>query len=103
MLRAQCNDCQRFDPVIWHKPHAPALGERGDEEDAFHPGEAFADAAAWATAERKICELRLASARFHSPALRVETFRLLEETGVAERHIWTQEHERLCWDSVFDK
>src|SRR4051812_10090180 len=73
ILRAQCNDCQRFDSVIWHKPHAPILSERGDEEDAFHPGEAFTDAAAWATAERKVSELRLASARFHSPALRVET------------------------------
>ena len=36
--------------------HAPALGDGGDGEDAFYPGEGFADALTAAAAEGKVGE-----------------------------------------------
>jgi hypothetical protein len=43
--------------MISHETHLPALREGRDQENAFDPGEAFADAATRATAEWEVGKL----------------------------------------------
>ena len=40
--------------MIRDKSHLPLLSQRGDQKNAFHPGEAFADATAQTTAKGEI-------------------------------------------------
>ena len=57
---------------------APALGEGGDGEDAFHPGEGFADALAGAAAEGEVGELGAGGLGFGREAVGVEAERVGE-------------------------
>jgi len=59
-----------------HQLEAPPLRDRGQQQDAFHPGESFADANARASAEGEIRKFRtLVRLR---PSLRFEAIRLGE-------------------------
>ena len=44
--------------MIRNQPHLPLLGQRGQQQDSLQPGEAFTNAATWATAKRKVGKLR---------------------------------------------
>src|SRR5437764_14182876 len=72
VFRSERDDRQSFDRMIRDEAHPPALCECGDEQDAFHPREAFADAASRAATKRKVSELRSCFTHCGRPAFRVE-------------------------------
>src|ERR1044071_4541716 len=76
MFRAQGDDGQGFHAVAGDEAHAPVACERGEQQDSFHPREPFADAAARASAEWKVGELRPGLFSFRRPALRVKARRV---------------------------
>ncbi len=80
--------------------HAPALGEGGDAEDAFHPGEALADALAAASAEGEVGELVAGGFVFGGEAVGVEAERVREVLGVAAHDVLAEEEVRSGWDGV---
>jgi hypothetical protein len=80
--------------------HAPALGEGGDGEDALHPGEAFADALATATAKGEVGEFRAGGFGFWGEAVGVEAEGIGKVLGVAADDVLAEEEVCAGGDSV---
>src|SRR5215471_2881703 len=76
-----------LDPLIRLQAKMPFLRDRGENQDSFHPGEAFSDAAAGAATEWEIGELRSRCASFRRPAVRIKTKRIGKVSGVVVHDI----------------
>src|SRR5580698_3739005 len=78
--------------------HPPALGDGCDGEDAFHPGEALADALAAAAAEGEEGEFWAGGFGFGGKAIRVEAEGGGEVLGVAAHDVLAEEKVRAGRD-----
>src|ERR1700704_1529490 len=81
--------------------HAPAGGDGGDGEDAFHPGEAFADALAGASSEGEVGEARPRCLGLGGEAVGIEAKGVGVEIGPAADHVLAHEEVRAGWDAVW--
>jgi hypothetical protein len=80
--------------------HAPALGEGCDAEDALHPGEAFADALAAASAEGEVGEFGAGGFVFEGEAVGVEAEWVGEVLRGAADDVLAEEEVGAGWDAV---
>ncbi len=80
--------------------HAPALGDGGDGEDAFHPGEALADALAAASAEGEVGELWAGGFVLGGEAVGVEAEWVGEVLGGAAHDVLAEEEVGSGGDAV---
>ena len=71
--------------------HAPALGDGGDGEDAFHPGEGLADALAVAAAEGEVGEFWTGGFGFGGEAVGIEAEGVGEVLGGAAHDVLAEE------------
>ena len=71
--------------------HAPALGDGRDAEDAFHPGEAFADALTVTAAEGEVSELCARGFGFRREAVGIEAERIGEVLRGAAHDVLAEE------------
>ena len=71
VFRTQGEHWAESDALILRQAHAPALGQGGEQQDAFHPSEAFSDALPRSTAEWEIGKF-WTRVRFLGPAVGIE-------------------------------
>ncbi len=74
------------------------LGDGGDGEDAFHPGEGFADALAVAAAEGEVGEFWAGGFGFGGEAVGVEAEGVGEVLGGAGHDVLAEEEVRAGGD-----
>ncbi len=72
VARAQSNLFLRIDLLVGKEGHAPPLGNSGNGENPFHPGEAFSDALTTSAAKGKVGEARTLGFSFFSVAKGIE-------------------------------
>src|SRR5436190_23127760 len=72
--------------MSWLQAQTPALSESGQNQDTFHPGEAFSDADACAAAEWKVSELG--------------TCGILGEPTFGPEHEWIHEPARIAMHRI---
>src|SRR5205085_11606065 len=77
-----------FEPL-----ETPALRERGQQKDSFHPGKRLADADTVTAAEWKIRKLRPPLLALRQPPIRIEPLRFRKEPRVMVQEVLRHEDD----------
>src|SRR6267142_4985310 len=100
VLRPQRYYWLESDWVMGHHAQAPLLGQSRYQENPFHPGKAFSNAASRPAAEREIRKLRSRLAGFGCPALWIKVERVRIISLVAVHDVLTHQHKRSSRDKI---